>query len=161
MEQSTTYLLSCHHSRFNSLLPRNKRKLKTPSHLSSTIKMDLIYWWRHWERPGIYSPAIPLTKLNCAKCHCSLWLMMGNVRWGISLSPAVFTISYFTACCALSESPNKTLWNQQLCHSHPEVQWKQRDLLLFLLLTARGSKLSGSFPNQTSNSPFMCSYDNC
>lgn len=85
--------------------------------------MDLIYWWRHSERPGIYSPAVPLTKLHCAKCHCSLWLMMGNVRWGISLSPAVFTISYFTACCALSENPNKTLWNQQLCHSHPVVQW--------------------------------------
>lgn len=123
MEQSTTYLLSCHHSRFNSLLTRNKRKLKTPPHLSPTIKIDLIYWWRHSERPGIYSPAVPLTKLNCAKCHCSLWLMMANVRWGISLSPAVFTISYFTACCVLSENPNKTLWDQQLCHSHPEVQW--------------------------------------
>lgn len=123
VEQSATYLLSCHHSSFNSLLTRNKRKLKTPSHLSPTAKMDLIYWWRHLKRPGKYSPAVPLTKLNCAKCHCSLWLMMGNVRWRISLSPAVFTISYFTACCALSENPNKTLWNQQLCHSHPEVQW--------------------------------------
>lgn len=156
MEQSTTYLLSCHHSRFNSLLTRNKRKLKAPPHLPPTIKMDLIYWWRHSERPGKYSPAVPLTKLNCAKCHCSLWLMMGNVRWRISLSPAVFTISYFTACCALSENPNKTLWNQQLCHSHPEVQWTAMWSYFFPRgLMARGSKFSTSFPNQTSNTAFM------
>ena len=122
--------------------------------LSSTMKMDLIYWWRHSGRPAIYSP-VSLTKFNCAKCHCSLWPMMGNVRCGISLSLALFTISYFTERCALSERPNKSPWNQQLCHSHSEIQWTACDLLLFQAAYSERLQTPHFFPNQTSNSPLV------
>lgn len=135
VEQSTTYLLSCHHSRFNSLLTRNKRKFKTPPLARRKESHPQWIWiWstgRDTQEDQPYTLPLSRAKFHCAKCHCSLRPMMGNVRCGISLSLALFTISYFTACCALSGCQNKSQWNQQLCHSHSEIRWTACDLLLF------------------------------
>lgn len=118
------------------------------------MKMDLIYRWRDLGRPGHSLPLSP-SKNWTAKCHCSLWPVMGNVRCGISLSLALFTISYFTACPACQSA--QTNLSETSSFATPIPRYSEQYVIYFssTRFLVRGSKLSILFPDQTSTSPFI------
>lgn len=82
---------------------------------------------------------------------------MGNVRCGISLSLALFTISYFTACLACQSA--QTNLSETSSFATPIPRYSEQYVIYFssTRFTVKGSKLSISFPDQNSTSPFILS----